>query len=1398
MKKGMLAIIIAGILIVGILAAGLAINTRDGSFIKIFDLSNRNVRGTEKESSMTATDKYEVSFEFSKNSIIEKCLDIEVKNLQDSSDELSLKTILNETNFDINEIGNIQFYESKSEEVLRYNYEEVCNPYDETNINGTSQIDNCTQIITGNYTEEVWNWESKQLTSIDKEGEIELRNTWEQVSIQKLGNVKDTIKFRMCFNVPITKTNEGWGNKGTVYLDINEEVFYDKTYSSWWNGDWGAKKEINITENSGKNFANYSVYLNLSVEASMYGVEDLRFVDSSETLELDHWVDTNDSSYIEVWVETNLTGSSETIIYVYYNNPTASSTSDISSTFLAGTDCEYDDPWTNGWDDIGNSNLITTDNYSISGNKSCFMGIPGVGRAAVFNITSPILADINLENNISLLDMWLRPTNDENTYYPTIFNISDPDIADFTKNAIFNTISSSTGGSKFRWFYDGGWTVVGDEYTFEKFHHSILISNFTNYTNNWTVYAPDNVTKLVGEVHPFTSVGVKATSIDSIAWYTYNVGSAMDKMILRKYTESEPTYVIGDEIVVAPKVTLHIPADNAGFTVNQVEFNCSATTFTDLNNISLYIDGEINETIAAAGTYDELNITLNFAEGKFNWTCSATDDVHALGWAVNQTFSIDTIDPVMEIVFPATNNTDQSNELLDVNFTRSDENLAYCWYSNDTYEVNITLASCGNVTDVTWSQGNHNITIWVNDTAGHEVSDGISFTIDSVNPDINITFPINNSNWTINTVDVNFTRSDTNLAYCWYSNDTYEVNITLASCGNLTDIIWSEGNHNVSIWANDTLGNENVSRISFTIDAIVPEVNITYPLTHVNYQEINTNLTINYSASDLNLESCWGSFDGGTNNISLTCTDQNITRNITSVNNDTFSFWANDTFGNIGDITRTWIYRVFENQQTYSSTTIPGSTETFVNNILLGSGETITEVNFNYNGTDRSAGYSNLGGGEYNLSSTFVIPSVAATINITFFWKIDLISGQINTSSNNQSIRNIAIDDCSVFTTVIFNYTIIDEESQTKLTINTSLELDIDIFDAAGTTLILNFSKEYIDTNPATVCLNINLTEGADYSLDSTAKYSAANHSIEYYNIQNFLLQNATIPQHIKLFDLHDDDTTEFQITFKDSSFVVVENALVQINRQYISEGVFKTVEIPKTDSNGQTVVHLVEKDVVYNIIVLKEGEVIGTFNNVIAFCEDVLIGSCFITLNAWERGEVSFDYDEEIGLFYGFDYNETSRNLRFDFTTIDGSVKNVTLSAIKYDQLGDTAVCDGYLISSGGSIYCPVPGSVGNETIIVSIWVDGDLKITNYVEAGREFDIGDAGYFLMFFLVLSLALMMTQSKTGVVVGVILGFISGTLLSLIQGGLIGVGSSVIWLIIMGVILIYKLNSKGQT
>ena len=124
---------------------------------------------------------------------------------------------------------------------------------------------------------------------------------------------------------------------------------------------------------------------------------------------------------------------------------------------------------------------------------------------------------------------------------------------------------------------------------------------------------------------------------------------------------------------------------------------------------------------------------------------------------------------------------------------------------------NTTLPSCGNITDVTWSEGEHNVTVWANDTLDNLNWNTITFRLDTTEPETLITDPSNKANVTDNTIDVNYSRTDsgTGMNTCWYSNDSMSKNTTLPSCGNITDVTWIQGQHDVTIWTNDSLDNLN-------------------------------------------------------------------------------------------------------------------------------------------------------------------------------------------------------------------------------------------------------------------------------------------------------------------------------------------------------------------------------------------------------------------------------------------------------------------------------------------------------------------------------------------------------------------------------------------------------------
>ncbi len=511
------------------------------------------------------------------------------------------------------------------------------------------------------------------------------------------------------------------------------------------------------------------------------------------------------------------------------------------------------------------------------------------------------------------------------------------------------------------------------------------------------------------------------------------------------------------------------------------------------------------------------------------------------------------------------------------------------------------------------------------------------------------------------------------------------------------------------------------------------------------------------------------------------------------LDDDSCNFANNRTFS---------IGKFVENSQTFNSLTTEGNTENFIANISIRSGLSVTAAVLVYNGVN-NVGDVTVSGDDVILSKDIIIPGVASETNFTFFWSVLLSdSTQFNLTFNNQTVNNLGFDNCSVFSNVLFNLTVVDEATQVKLNgaaDNVSVEIDLSLFSLDKSIEIINFSTEYNGTNSNSVCSEVNLFNGTTFILDTTIRYSAADRAIEFYNIRDSTIDNTSSIQNITLFDIKTSESTDFQITFKNSNFIVVDNALIQVNRQYVSEGVFKTVELPITDSNGQAVVHLVQNDIVYNYIVTKNNVVIGTFNNLVAFCDDASIGQCFISLNAIEGTEEVFNPDAASGVsFTPLVFNATSRDLSITFSTNDGSVKTVTMSAIKMDQIGNTSVCSTTVVSSSGTIICNVPVSFGNETIIVTVSVNGATSFISYFSGANPLDIGLDGFFILLFLVVSTSLMFTESKSMTIIGVIVGLIGGGLLFLTKGGFLATGASMIWIIIMGIILIWKLNSEAQT
>ena len=423
-----------------------------------------------------------------------------------------------------------------------------------------------------------------------------------------------------------------------------------------------------------------------------------------------------------------------------------------------------------------------------------------------------------------------------------------------------------------------------------------------------------------------------------------------------------------------------------------------------------------------------------------------------------------------------------------------------------------------------------------------------------------------------------------------------------------------------------------------------------------------------------------------------------------------------------------------------------------------------------------------------------------------FYWNIIMDDGsEINTTSYNQTVDIILLDNCSTFTNVLYNYTVYDEETKLKLA-NTTIEINLNLFDSSRILNILNFSQLYSNINPVGICMNGTLLTNVNYSADSVVKYSSndtttnISYATEYYNILGGIISNKTIPNNISLYDLNDDDSTEFQLTFRDSSFSLASNILINLYRQYISDGDFKVVEIPLTDSSGQAILHMVRNDVVYNIIMVDEqGNILDTFNQFTAFCDDATIGLCTIRLNARGEEDIVYNYNDDLGISYeNPTYSSVTGLVSFSFVSDDLSSKEVRVDVIRNSAFGNRSVCSESLTSSTGIITCDVSSvSDTDRFFFINIFVDGNLMIQPTIDLEAEdFNFGIVnGAFYAFLMILFLITMFMEDKQVLVLALVFGWAAVIGLGLINGKFVGSATGGVWLIISVIILLWKLNKE---
>ncbi|MFH1522038.1 MAG: BspA family leucine-rich repeat surface protein, partial [archaeon] len=229
--------------------------------------------------------------------------------------------------------------------------------------------------------------------------------------------------------------------------------------------------------------------------------------------------------------------------------------------------------------------------------------------------------------------------------------------------------------------------------------------------------------------------------------------------------------------------------------------------------------------------------------------------------SVNLSYSPEIIPPSVIISTPENITYTTDSMVFEVTAT-DDSGVDACWYSLDSGVTNYTMmnetAEEWTDTNSSMAQGSLTVEFYCNDSNNNlNDTESVSFFIDSIIPLVSIVYP-ENTTYSANVSELNYTYVETNPDACWYSLDGGAINSSITCGDNVTGISSVDGNNTWTVYVNDTVGNENLSSVTFYIDAIAPNVTLNSPTDENN--SINfSNIVFNCSATD----------EGGLSNLSL-------------------------------------------------------------------------------------------------------------------------------------------------------------------------------------------------------------------------------------------------------------------------------------------------------------------------------------------------------------------------------------------------------------------------------------------------------------------------------------------------------------------------------------------------
>jgi len=539
------------------------------------------------------------------------------------------------------------------------------------------------------------------------------------------------------------------------------------------------------------------------------------------------------------------------------------------------------------------------------------------------------------------------------------------------------------------------------------------------------------------------------------------------------------------------------------------------------------------------------------------------------------------------------------------------------------------------------------------------------------------------SAWAIGTTD------DTNNIYCTLSNTTGERQTSVYTLQNNTNYyIWCDYNtSHLSMYINGNI----YSSVSFVGTRYKNFSNVTIGAWNENRAVVQG--TMNGSISEVKIY-----------NRSLSAEEIKILYNeynLTNITNQNWNIGRNNvTIYMQQDNGDSEQENVTFNKYNYTlaspSNMLSGINQNF--NILLF--HNISSLNFN----DINATFD-FGGQGYSVTKntaltnmTFSVSGISyntsTSVNIPYNWNFSFINDGTINHSFTQPVYVINISNCITQPTWIniMNITFYDEE-----TLNVSQPTDLNMQVLYNDTI---YGLSFTGRNNYSVCIHPNST---NITIDAIMEYYKEDvYSNRKYYLNDYNIDN--VSNTLNLYNINETVSSDVILTVYDKSTgQVIPEAYIKILRYYPQGEIssqYQTVEIEKTDVQGQTGAKLVLADVWYKFIIEdRNGDILLNSDIEKILTTDKLIGIS-------SESTLLLDYNALLDIYKDVSCDKSTKICRFTWSNptnvpITGELKIFRDNGFRKDLVYSNSV-----ISAAATIAYQVTGNITQYAYSAEGWI--------------------------------------------------------------------------------------------